>query len=330
MLLIKLESTNPYFNFATEEYLLNNFDEDIFVCGIYDDSISVGVNQNTMGEINAMYVKQNNIKVVRRNSGGGTVFHDKACINYSFIFRDDESAIDDFSRFTEPILGFLNNKLKLDASFRQRNDIIIDDKKVSGMSKYKMNGKIVQHGTLMFASSIKSMVSAIKIHPEKMKAMTPGGHDIPFANIISFIPGSEITANKFMESLSAYVKSINETAQPYSLTKEDIENINKLVEEKYSTWDWNYGQSPDYDYKKSINCPCGLIEVLLKVENGIIKDAKIYGDFFSENDITELEEMFKNRKHRCDVMLKALENIDITKYFGDISKEFLVNSLFAD
>lgn len=330
MLLIKLESTNAYFNFAAEEYLLKNFDEDIFVCAIYDESISIGVNQNTMGEINAMFVKKNNIKVVRRKSGGGTVFHDKGCINYSFIFRDDQSAIDDFSRFTEPVLGFLNNKLNLNASFRKRNDIVIDDKKISGMSKYKMNGKIVQHGTIMISASIKTMISAIKGSPKEIKGMDTGSPDVHYANVVSFIPGTEMTTSKIMDSLMAYVKSICETALPYTLTKDDIENINKLVEEKYLTWDWNYGQSPDYDYKKSISCPCGIIEVHLKVESGIIKDARFYGDFFSENDITELEEIFKNRKHRCDVMLEALENIDITEYFGDISKQFFVNSLFEE
>ena len=124
------------------------------------------------------------------------------------------------------------------------------------------------------------------------------------------------------------IKSKNKTVIPYSLTKEDQQNINKLVEEKYSAWEWNYGNSPDYDTKKTIECPCGKIEVFIKVEQGIIKDVEIYGDFFADADIKELEKLLKDQKYKCDELLKALKDTDLKKYFGDMSKKLFVESLF--
>ena len=327
MLLIKSESTSPFFNFATEEYFLKNFKEEFFLTSFYDDSISVGINQNTLTEINAMYVKQNSIKVTRRNSGGGTVFHDKGCINYSFIMKDDGSSIDDFHKYCEPILGFLKDRFSLNAQFQSKNDISLDGKKISRMSKFRHNGKFVQHGSLTFSSNLTNFANAIKTVSENPETNGHSIEDLPVANICKSI-AEDITPAKFMEMLFSYIKAHYTSAIPYELTKEDYENIYRIAEEKYATWEWNYGKSPDYDYKKVINCPCGVIEVFLKVEQGIIKDVKIYGDFFSEYDISELEDMIKGNRHRCDELLDTLNNIDISKYFGDITNKFFVENLF--
>lgn len=327
MLLIKLESKNPYFSFAAEEYFSNNFDEEFFIVSSCDDSISLGLNQNTMEEINLMYVKQNNIKVVRRNSGGGAVFHDRGCINYCFIVKDDGLAIDDFTKYAQPIIIFLKDIFGLEAIFVPRNDIFVDGKKVSGMSKTKSGGNIIQHGTLLFTTNLKTLASCLKSVSSKTLQKSSEKDELPIVNIGKLVD-VDFSSEKFMDMLLAYIKSKNKTVIPYSLTKEDQQNINKLVEEKYSTWEWNYGNSPKYDTKKTIECPCGKIEVFIQVEQGIIRNVKIYGDFFAEADIKELEELLKNQKHKCDDLLKALKYIDIKKYFGDMSKKLFVESLF--
>lgn len=327
MLLIKLESKDPYYNFATEEYFLNNYKEEFFLTSCCDDAISVGRNQNTMEEVNLMYVKQNNIKVIRRNSGGGAVFHDRGCINYSFIVKDDGSAIDDFGKYTQPIIDFLKEKFEIDAVFQPRNDIFVDGKKVSGMAKTRSEGKIVQHGTLLFSTSLKTLASSLKSVSSKVTENQGESLELPVVNLSSAIE-AELSAEKFMDMLIAFIKNKYKKAIPYVLTKEDKENIDKIVAEKYSTWEWNYGNSPDYDIKKTIVCPCGKIEVLLKVEQGTIQDVKIFGDFFADGDISDLEDILKNNPHKCDILLKAMRNIDIKKYFGDISKRFFVESLF--
>jgi lipoate-protein ligase A len=124
MLLIYNDKTNPYFNLAMEEYLLKNFNEDMFILWRNEPSIIVGKNQNTISEINLDYVKEHNIPVVRRQSGGGAVFHDLGNINFTFIANNNNS-FSDFKRFTLPIIELLKT-LNINADFSGRNDLLID------------------------------------------------------------------------------------------------------------------------------------------------------------------------------------------------------------
>ena len=124
MLLIYNETTNPFFNLAMEEYLLKNFDEDIFILWRNESSVIVGKNQNTLSEINLNYIKENSIPVVRRQSGGGAVFHDLGNINFTFIANNNDN-FSDFKRFTTPIIELLKT-LDINAEFSGRNDLLID------------------------------------------------------------------------------------------------------------------------------------------------------------------------------------------------------------
>ena len=127
MLLIYNDNTNPYFNLAMEEYLLKNNTEDLFILWRNKPSVIVGKNQNTLSEINLEYVKENSIPVVRRQSGGGAVFHDLGNINFTFITNNNNS-FSDFKKFTQPIIDLLKT-MGLDATFSGRNDLLIDGKK---------------------------------------------------------------------------------------------------------------------------------------------------------------------------------------------------------
>ena len=122
MLLIYNEKTNPFFNLAMEEYLLKNFDEDIFILWRNESSVIVGKNQNTLSEINLNYIKENSIPVVRRQSGGGAVFHDLGNINFTFIANNNDN-FSDFKRFTTPIIELLKT-LDINAEFSGRNDVV--------------------------------------------------------------------------------------------------------------------------------------------------------------------------------------------------------------
>ena len=152
MLLINNTNINPYFNLAMEEYFLKNAKEDIFLLWQNENAIIVGKNQNTLSEINYDYVKNNNIKVVRRQSGGGAVFHDLGNINFTFISYNDNS-FSDFKKFTMPIVAALK-ELNINAEFSGRNDLLIDNQKFSGNAQYNYKNNVMHHGTLLFSSKI--------------------------------------------------------------------------------------------------------------------------------------------------------------------------------
>ena len=148
MLLIYNEKTNPYFNLAMEEYFLKNTKEDLFLLWRNESAIIVGKNQNTLSEINYEYVKEHDIKVVRRQSGGGAVFHDLGNICFTFIACNNNH-FSDFKRFTMPIVDALKG-LGVNAEFSGRNDLLIDGQKFSGNAQYNYKDRVMHHGTLLF------------------------------------------------------------------------------------------------------------------------------------------------------------------------------------
>ena len=131
MIFIKNDNTNPCINHAIEEYALNKFDDDCFILWRNEPCILIGKNQNTLSEINIEYIKEHNIPVVRRMSGGGTIFCDLGNILFTFISKQDENHFADFSKFTNPIIRALE-KLSIKAELSGRNDLTIEGRKFSG------------------------------------------------------------------------------------------------------------------------------------------------------------------------------------------------------
>jgi len=169
MLIINDLRTDPYFNLAAEEYALKNFKADCFMLWRNEPSIIVGKHQNTLAEINLDYVKKRNIKVGRRLSGGGAVFHDLGNLNFTFISTGaQENRLVDFRRFTMPILEVLQN-LGIEAVFEGRNDLTIHGRKFSGNAEHVWKNRILHHGTLLFSSVLTDLSEALKVDPLKFR-----------------------------------------------------------------------------------------------------------------------------------------------------------------
>ena len=93
MLIIDHKTYDPFFNIASEEYLFKRFSKDIFMIYQNSPSVIIGKNQNAFAEINYRYLKENNIPVIRRLSGGGTVYHDQGNLNFTFITNGEEGKL---------------------------------------------------------------------------------------------------------------------------------------------------------------------------------------------------------------------------------------------
>ena len=146
MYCITSNNTNPYFNLAAEEYFFREFKENIFMIWQSEPAVIVGKHQNTLAEINYEYIRNNNIKVARRLSGGGTVYHDQGNINFTFIVNGKEGKLVNFNRFIEPVINFLNN-LSVNAEFQAKNNIIVNNRKISGNAEHIYKERILHHGT---------------------------------------------------------------------------------------------------------------------------------------------------------------------------------------
>ncbi|EMT39196.1 lipoyltransferase and lipoate-protein ligase [Thermoanaerobacter thermohydrosulfuricus WC1] len=326
MLYIYNKNTNPYFNLAAEEYVLKEFREECFMLWRNEPSIIVGKNQNTLAEINLDYVRQHKIPVVRRLSGGGAVFHDLGNLNFTFIVNEDVSSFSDFKRFTQPIIDVLR-KLSVNAEFSGRNDITIDGKKISGNAQYYYKNRILHHGTLLFSSSITDLSAALKVRPVKFEDKGVKSVSKRVTNISEHLK-EPITIEQFIDLIMNHIREQTGGSEMYEFTQEDIKKIEKLVKEKYSTWEWNFGTSPDYSFKNEKKFTGGTVEVNLNVEKGIIKDIKIYGDFFGKYDVSEVENLLKGVKHSEEEIRKVLSNIDMNDYFANITVDNLIEVMF--
>ncbi|HLS22673.1 MAG TPA: lipoate--protein ligase [Pseudogracilibacillus sp.] len=322
--------TDPYINLALEEYVLRNFGEkDTFLLFyINEPSIIIGKNQNSIEEINRDYVEKNNIKVVRRLSGGGAVYHDEGNLNFSFITKDDGDSFHNFAKFTEPVVKALN-KLGVPAELVGRNDLLVEGRKISGNAQFFTQGRMFSHGTLMFNSEIEHVVEALNVSEEKIKSKGIKSIRSRVANIAEYLE-EEMTMDQFKEHILLSIFDVErvEDVPTYELTEEDWEKVHEISRNRYQKWEWNYGKSPAYNVQASHKFPSGLLDVRLDVKKGIIENCKIYGDFFGIGEIKDLEERLIGVRHQREAVANALTDFDIEHYLGKITKEQFIDLIY--
>lgn len=322
--------TNPQINLAIEEYILTHLDinESYLLFYINGPSIIIGRNQNTIEEINTEYVEKNNVIVVRRMSGGGAVYHDLGNLNYSFITKDEGNNLqDNFKKFTKPVIDALRN-LGANADLMGRNDIEIDGKKVSGTAQYATGGRMYTHGTLMLNSDLDNVGKALKPKKEKIESKGVKSVRARVGNISDFIH-KPMTVEDFRQFiLESVFQQEGGEVKEYVLTDDDWEKIHEISKNKYQTWEWNYGKSPKFDIQHSHRFPVGTIDVRLDVAKGVIKNAKIYGDFFGWGEVADIERKLINVRYEKAALEEALNDVDIQHYFGNIEKDEFIQLIY--
>lgn len=322
--------TDPAINLALEEYVLRHFGEqDSFLLFyINGPSIIIGKNQNTIEEVNTEYVDANDIKVIRRLSGGGAVYHDEGNLNFSFITKDDGNSFHNFAKFTEPVVKALND-MGVPAELIGRNDLLVEGRKISGNAQFFTQGRMFSHGTLMFDSEIEHVVKALNVSGEKIESKGIKSIRSRVANITEYLK-QKMTMEQFRERILCSIFDVDDVSDvpTYELTKEDWENIHKISEKRYQKWEWNYGKSPAYNKKVSHKFPSGLLDVRLDVKDGIIENCKIYGDFFGIGEIEDLERALTGVRHQREAVEAALTDFDIPHYLGKITKEEFINLIY--
>ena len=316
MIIYNSNFTDPYFNLASEEYFLSGgCDEDIFMLWRNSPAVIIGRNQNAFAELNIDYIKANNIKVVRRLTGGGAVFHDLGNVNFTFITSKNDDTVLNFEVFTQPIIKLLN-QLGAKAELSGRNDIVIDGYKISGNAQCGYKNRVMHHGTLLFEADLSHLADSLKVDKEKIQSKGIKSIRSRVANIKNFID-RDMDVLEFKEYIE---KGIDGEHRLFSA--EDIELIQKSADEKYSAWDWVYGQSKNYQYTNKKRYPYGMVEINLNVDGGYITDIRINGDYFGISDIAVLEDRLIGTRYDSEDIFEKLYDVD--KYIaGAIAKDIL-------
>ncbi|HPG34631.1 MAG TPA: lipoate--protein ligase [Lentimicrobium sp.] len=326
MLCIIRHETDPYFNLAAEEYVLKNFSRDCFMLWRNEPSIIVGKHQNTLAEINANFVKENHIKVVRRLSGGGAVFHDLGNLNFTFIASGEHHQLVDFRKFTLPILEVMQ-KLGIEAKFEGRNDLTIEGRKFSGNAEHVYKNRVLHHGTLLFSAQITDLSNALIVDPTKFQDKAVKSVRSRVTNISEHLK-SPLTVLEFRDLILQHVMESTPGAESYSFTDEDISAIRKLKNEKYVTWDWNFGYSPKYNFRKTVKTNGGKLEVTLEVVNGVIANARFFGDYFNKLNPEDIENALTGVVHSESEIKNRLKDFEIGDYFLNVTNDELITALF--
>ena len=231
MLCIVNENKDPFFNIASEEYIFRNFSEDCFMFWRSEPSVIIGKHQNTLAEINWDFIKKHDIKVVRRLSGGGTVYHDTGNLNFTFIIHGRKGKLMNFEKFTDPVIKALA-KISVIAKFEGKNDLRVNGLKISGNAKYIFRNKVLHHGTLLFDSNLDNLENVIKKEKDHYSDKAVKSIRSQVTNISSHLKNN-ISISEFRDIIKSFMFNYFPGTSLYHFTNEDIKKIKKLVKEKY-------------------------------------------------------------------------------------------------
>ena len=313
------------FNIALEEYCFKNLrDEDeIFLLWINEPSIIVGKYQNTIEEINTEYTREKGIHVIRRISGGGAVYHDLNNLNYTIISnRDKNQEGFNFKEFSKPIIETLA-ELGVKAEFTGRNDLEIDGQKFCGNAQAYIKDRVMHHGCLLFNVDFSALGDALKVSKDKIESKGVKSVRSRVTNILPHLK-TPITVEEFGDKIMEYMKKQYPNMKEYVFSKEELDYIAKRAEIKRS-WEWNYGESPEFNITRGERFKNGKIQIFATVENSRIKNIKFYGDFFGKNeDLSEIENLLKDVKYTREDVKEKLEMVDIGEYFSKFTVDEVV------
>jgi len=312
---IDLRTTDPTYNLAAEQYVFDELprDSSYFMLWQNDNAVIIGKYQNTYAEIDSDYVSAHGIKVVRRLSGGGAVYHDMGNLNFTFITDAGDSEQLNMRLFCEPIVRTLA-VLGIRAEINGRNDMTVEGKKFSGNSQYMRGGRIMHHGTLMVSSDLSVLMNALRVDSSKLESKGMKSVRSRVTNLSEHTENG-IDLDDFRRLLIENIAEVGGGTE-YRFSEEDLRGIEKLQAERYSQWDWNYGKSPSGIIRCSERVEgCGKLEIYIETEHGLISSAQFCGDFFSAREPSELAEILSGCRYSRESLGERLGTVEISDYF---------------
>lgn len=324
MFYLETGSVEPGWNLAFEEYVLKNKRQgDWLILWQNRSAVIVGRNQNALAEIDREFVQEHGISVVRRNTGGGAVYHDLGNLNYSFITDAAVNLTGADNRFTAPVVRALRG-LGLDAESSGRNDILVSGHKVSGTAQYRSGERILHHGTLLFDSDPEMIAGSLNPDPTKFQTKSVKSVRSRVGNIRAFLQ-QDMTLGEFWDYLKGAL--VEDGIVPMRLQPEELAQVAALRDQKYDTWQWNYGASPKYDSVLRQRFPGGLLEIHLTVKAGRIEGIRIFGDFLALRPVDRLEDALVGCLYRREELTAVLAELPLADYLGTVTGEQLVDTL---
>ncbi len=292
---------NPYYNLALEEELLRNISDEETILYLWQNerTVVIGRNQNPYSECNLEYMKENDVFLVRRISGGGTVFHDLGNLNFTFITKEKNIDLDKQLRVIKKAIESFGLKVE----FSGRNDLLLNGRKFSGHAFYSEDGKYFHHGTLMIDVNIKLLEKVL--NPSEIKLQSKGIKSVKSRVINLVEENNSITVEKLTSALVDSFENIYGKAD--SILEYNKQNYSPIFYEKYKDGLWNFGESPRFDMVLEERLGSGNAEIHLNIEAGIIVAVKIFSDTIIKLDFTEIESKLINEMFSREKVIEIIE-----------------------
>ena len=362
MILFENDSNSAAFYFAAEEYIMRYLKPDVATLMLWStgDTIMIGANQITEAECDLAYAREAGIEVVRRSSGGGSIYTDHGTLQVTVIQpfgADDDCRNIARESITGPIIGALASR-KVKASAEGRNDIVIEGRKVSGIAQYVKDGYICSHCSLLFGTDLEKLERSLTVDRSKYETKAIASARARVANITEYIAEKDMQSfiDELTESFNTHChcesfnthchceehrneaiqnmdcraplrSARNDEMKNQRFSADELAEIETIMNEKYLNPEWTFGREPAFTYTNKKRFHGGLLEVFLDVKGGVIKNARINGDFLSLMPVGGLEEILEDVPHREDALAEALGAVDVKQYLGSLGASELLETL---
>ncbi|MBP2079152.1 lipoate--protein ligase [Oceanobacillus polygoni] len=327
---------DPGMAMALQEYVKDHIflDDDVLFPYMMQPAVQIGKFQNAYEEVNQPYMDAHDIKIIRRETGGGAIYLDDRNMSFCFLFDGSTDIHGNYARLYEPVVKALENLGVDQLEQKGRNDLVLDGKKVSGAAMTLQNGRIYAGYSLLLDPNYEAMVSVLNPNQKKIKSH---GIQSVRSRVGSIRPHlapeyREMTVWEFTDYIICQLLEINDVseAKRYELTPEDWAGVDKIAADKYNNWDWNYGRFQQFEYRLTERFPIGTISVGLTIEHAKITAIQISGDFFGTKNIKDVEEVLVGVRLRKEDLLNALDSLELANYFGNLTKEEFVSFILSE
>lgn len=307
------------FYLSMEEYVARYLDEEeAFFMWQVNPTVIFGRNQLMENEVNLEYVRKHGIETYRRKSGGGCVYADFSNIMFSYIAKDYNVSLT-FNKYLQKVSDVLQ-QLGVNAIPSGRNDITIDDKKVSGNAFYHAAGKSIVHGTMLFDTDLERMVMSITPNNEKLISKGVESVRKRVTNLSEYL---DINIEEFKDFVRTHLCD-----SEYTLAPEEVEIIEE-IEKEYLTDEFIFGNNPRYTLIKKEYNEAGEVEIRMEIKNNLIKDINLMGDYFLVGDLDNgFLKLLKNTPYEKAQVENKLYNIRMEDYILNLSKDRFLEIMF--
>lgn len=317
MLIIDNKISDPWFNLAAEEYLFRNFTGDIFMVYVNARLVVIGKHQNPLEEVNPRCLREENIPLIRRISGGGAVYHDEGNLNYTYISNTPEGKEINFSAYTRPIISFLKT-LGIDAYAGEKNEIRTGVFKISGNAEHVFKRRVLHHGTILFSADLELMSRCLEKTGALINSRAVQSNRDRVCNLEKRMSGIR-DIGQLKTQLLHYMSLTSPNSESYILTGKDIKDIKKISEEKFRTWEWNYAWGPDYTFSKTFSIGEYQLDLKMEISKGIIRECKLSGP----SSWKKLEYLLRGKRHNYDNIARVITGNGLTSD-SDLIYNFLM------